>query len=157
MALKSKKIIYAIEKSIKIKSQFVINDERENLKNASSRGILNFGHTFGHALESLNNYKSSLNHGEAISIGMIIAAKISYLHGNLPKNELDEIVYHFKSCGLPIKSNLIKKEKFYRLLINDKKNQNGKINLILLNKIGEAFYAKNFELNQLKKLVLQTL
>ena len=157
LALNSKKIIYAIEKSIKIKSQFVINDERENLKNTSSRAILNFGHTFGHALESINNYKSSINHGEAISIGMIIAAKISYLHCNLPKNELDEIVYHFKSCGLPIKSNLIKKEKFYRLLINDKKNQNGKINLILLNKIGKAFYAKNFKLNQLKKLVLQTL
>ena len=66
-------------------------------------------------------------------------------------------MYHFKSCGLPIKSNLIKKEKFYKLLINDKKNQNGEINLILLNKIGKAFYAKNFELNQLKKLVLQTL
>ena len=47
--------------------------------------ILNFGHTFGHALESINNYKSSLNHGEAISIGMIIAAKISYLHEQSPK------------------------------------------------------------------------
>ena len=68
--------------------------------------MLNFGHTFGHALESINNYKSSLSHGEAISIGMIIAAKISYLVGSLPKYHLDEIVDHFKNCGLPIKSNL---------------------------------------------------
>ena len=157
LKLKPKKIIYAIEKSIKIKAEFLINDEKETLKNSSSRAMLNFGHTFGHALESLNNYKSSLSHGEAISIGMIIAAKISYLIGSLPKYQLDEIIAHFKNCDLPIKSNLIKKEKFYKLLINDKKNQNDKINLILLNKIGKAFYAKNFELIKLKNLIFQTL
>ena len=157
LELKPKKIIYAIEKSIKIKAEFLINDEKETLKNSSSRAMLNFGHTFGHALESLNNYKSSLSHGEAISIGMIIAAKISYLIGSLPKYQLDEIIAHFKNCDLPIKSNLIKQEKFYKLLINDKKNQNNKINLILLNKIGKAFYAKNFELIKLKNLIFQTL
>ena len=157
LKLKPKKIIYAIEKSIKIKAEFLINDEKETLKNSSSRAMLNFGHTFGHALESLNNYKSSLSHGEAVSIGMIIAAKISYLIGSLPKYQLDEIIDHFKNCDLPIKSNLIKKEKFYKLLINDKKNQNDEINLILLNKIGKAFYAKNFELIKLKNLISQTL
>ena len=155
--LKTKKIIYAINKSIKIKTKFVINDEKETLNNSSSRAMLNFGHTFGHALESINNYKSSLSHGEAISIGMVIATKISYLIGRLPKYQLDEIMDHFKNCGLPIKSSLIKKEKFYKLLINDKKNQNDEINLILLNKIGKAFYAKNFELIKLKNLISQTL
>lgn len=155
--LNTKSINYAIEKSIKIKRKFVIHDERELLNNSLSRAILNFGHTFGHALESLNNYKSTLTHGEAISIGMIIATKISYLIGSLPKYQLDEIIGHFKNCGLPIKSNLVKKEKFYKLLINDKKNQNDKINLILLSKIGKAFYAKNFELKKIKNLVFQTL
>ena len=126
-----------------------MHDEKEVLKNSSSRAVLNFGHTFGHALESINNYKSSLSHGEAISIGMIIAAKISYLINGLPKYQLDKIIDHFMNCGLPVKSNLIKKEKFYKILINDKKNQNDKINLILLSKIGKAFFAKNFHLKKI--------
>jgi len=153
--LTSIKIIYAIEKSIKIKNKFVMNDEKEILKNSSSRAMLNFGHTFGHALESINNYKASLSHGEAISIGMIIAANISYLIGSLPKYQLENIINHFKNCGLPIKNNLIKKEKFFELLINDKKNKNDKINLILLKKIGKAYYAKNFELKKIKNLIFQ--
>ena len=154
LELKTKEITYAIEKSIKIKIKFVKNDEKEILKNSLSRTMLNFGHTFGHALETINNYKSSLSHGEAISIGMIIAAKISHLIGNLSKYQLEKIITHFKNCGLPIKSNLILKEKFFKLLINDKKNQNDKINLILLSEIGKAFYAKNFELKKIKKLML---
>ena len=157
LKLKSKEITYAIEKSIRIKAKFIMKDEKETLKNSSSRAMLNFGHTFGHALETINNYKSSLSHGEAISIGMIIAAKISYLIGSLPKYQLDEIIDHFKNCGLPIKSNIVKKEKFYKLLINDKKNQKNKIDLILLNKIGKAFYAKNFRLKKIKNLNFQTL
>lgn len=155
--LKTKKIIYAIEKSIKIKIKFVINDEKETLKNSSSRAMLNFGHTFGHALESINNYKSSLSHGEAVSIGMVIAAKISYLNGSLPIYQLEKIIDHFKNCGLLIKNDLIKKEKFFNLLIHDKKNQNKKINLILLRKIGKAFYARNFELKKIKNFIFKTL
>ena len=154
--LEKKFIIYAIKKSIKIKSNFVIKDEKELLKNSYSRAVLNFGHTFGHALESMNNYKSNLTHGDAISIGMIIAAKISHHIGKLEKNHLDDIINHFKECGLPINSKLIKKEKFYRLLINDKKNQNKNINLILLNKIGKAYYAKNFELINIRNFILYT-
>ena len=153
-----KKIVsYAIEKSIKIKANFIMEDEKESLKNSSSRAILNFGHTFGHALESINEYKSTLTHGEAISIGMVIAVKISHQIGRLSKYQLDDIIEHFNKCGLPTSNNLIKKDRYYKFLINDKKNQNKKINLILLNKIGEAFYAKNFELNKIKNLVLHTL
>ena len=134
-----------------------MEDEKESLKNSSSRAILNFGHTFGHALESINEYKSTLTHGEAISIGMVIAVKISHQIGRLSKYQLDDIIEHFNKCGLPTSNNLIKKDRYYKFLINDKKNQNKKINLILLNKIGKAFYAKNFELKKIKNLVLQTL
>ena len=153
--LKNSKLLYAIEKSIKIKSKYVIKDEKEILKNSSSRAILNFGHTFGHALESTNNYKSSLNHGEAIAIGMISASKISYLTGSLSKKQLEEIIFHFKICSLPIKSKLINDKKFSKLLINDKKNQSNKINLILLKNIGNAFYAKNFEVKKVMSLILK--
>ena len=71
-------IMKAIVKSIRIKAKFVQHDEKETLTNSSSRAMLNFGHTFGHALETMNNYNTNLTHGEAISIGMALAAKISY-------------------------------------------------------------------------------
>ena len=153
LKLKNKEITYAIEKSIKIKAKYIANDEKEILKNSHSRAILNFGHSFGHALESLNNYKSSLPHGKAVSIGMAIASKISYLIGNLSKNQLDEIMIHLKNCNLPTNSNLIKNENFIKILIRDKKNQDGKINLILLKGIGEAYFAKNFKIKEVKKMV----
>ena len=132
-----------------------MNDEKELLNNSSSRAILNFGHTFGHALESMNNYKSNLNHGEAISIGMILAAKISKKIGNISKYQLDDIICHFKNFGLPTKSNLIKKDKFYKLLTSDKKNQGEKINIILLNEIGKAYFARNFQIKEIKNLILK--
>ena len=64
--LNSKFITQAIIESIKIKSYFVQNDEKEKLINDSSRAMLNFGHTFGHALELMNNYNNKLSHGEAV-------------------------------------------------------------------------------------------
>ena len=152
--LKNKQLNYAIEKSIKIKSKYITKDEKEVLKNSSSRAILNFGHTFGHALESLNRYKSSLTHGEAISVGMILASKISYSIGNITEKEYSEIISHFKKCSLPIKNKLIFDNKFFRLLINDKKNQGKKINLILLKKIGRAYFARNFDLKKIKFLTI---
>ena len=149
-------ITYAIERSIKIKAKFILQDEKEVLINSSSRALLNFGHTFGHALESINNYKSNLSHGEAVSIGMIIAAKISQSIGKISKHQLNDIINHFKKSGLSISSRLVKKNKFYKLLVNDKKNQNNKINLILLNKIGNAYYARNFKLIDIRNIIFQT-
>ncbi len=148
--LKKNILISAIEKSIKIKLKFIINDEKENLKNSSSRAMLNFGHTFGHVLESMNNYNSNLTHGEAISIGMILAAKVSYKKRKISKNQLEDLIVHFKNAQLPINSNMIKKNQFYKKLMNDKKNINEKINLILLKRIGSAYFARNFDIKDIK-------
>ena len=92
LLLKKNPLCYAILKSIKIKEKYVTSDEKEKLVNASSRAMLNFGHTFGHALESINKYRSNLTHGEAISIGMILATKISYRMKNIRRSELDDII-----------------------------------------------------------------
>ena len=146
-------IVKAIEKSIKIKLKFIIKDEKENLKNSSSRAMLNFGHTFGHALESMNNYKSNLTHGEAISIGMIMAAIISYKKNKISKDQLNDLIKHFKNAKLPIYSNITTKNQFYKRLINDKKNINDKINLILLKQIGSAYFARNFDINNIRNII----
>ena len=115
--------------------------------------MLNFGHTFGHALESINKYRSNLTHGEAISIGMILATKISYRMKNIRRSELDDIIYHFKQAGLPYSTKSMINNKLYKAITADKKNTNNKINLILLKKVGEAYYKRGLNITELKNLI----
>ena len=153
LLLKKNPLCYAILKSIKIKEKYVTSDEKENLVNSSSRAMLNFGHTFGHALESINKYRSNLTHGEAISIGMILATKISYRMKNIRRSELDDIIYHFKQAGLPYSTKSMINNKLYKAITADKKNTNNKINLILLKKVGEAYYKRGLNITELKNLI----
>ena len=153
LLLKKNPLCYAILKSIKIKEKYVTRDEKEKLVNSSSRAMLNFGHTFGHALESINKYRSNLTHGEAISIGMILAAKISYRMKNIRRSELDDIIYHFKQAGLPYSTKSMINNKLYKAITADKKNTNNKINLILLKKVGEAYYKRGLNITELKNLI----
>ena len=153
LLLKKNPLCYAILKSIKIKEKYVTSDEKEKLVNSSSRAMLNFGHTFGHALESINKYRSNLTHGEAISIGMILATKISYKMKNIKRSELDDIIYHFKQAGLPYSTKSMINNKLYKAIAADKKNTNNKINLILLKKVGEAYYKRGLNIKELKNLI----
>jgi len=141
--LEKNAIVYSIYKSVKIKSKYVEQDNKERLINKNSRAILNFGHTFGHAIETFYNYKTKITHGEAISIGMIFASKLSKNLGYISIDELDKIINHFKRTGLPIRDNNINYKKILTILKKDKKNNNDKINLILLKKIGRAYFARN--------------
>jgi len=141
--LEKNALIYSIYKSIKIKAKFVTLDSKEILANDNSRAILNFGHTFGHALETLYQYRNKITHGEAISIGMIIVSNLSNKLCNLNTLDLERIINHFLKVDLPIKYNKINNKKILKLIQIDKKNNEGKINLILLKKIGKAYYSKN--------------
>ena len=143
----------AIVKSIEIKSKYVERDEKEKLINSSSRALLNFGHTFGHALETMNNYNTKLTHGEAISIGMAISSKISYKIGNISKSEYENIINHLKKAGLPYFDKRIRRNTIFKLIMLDKKNTNNIINLILLKKIGQAYYHRDLSITKVKKLL----
>ena len=116
-----------INRNIKIKLKIVQSDEFEN----GERKILNFGHTIGHAIE--NNYK--LTHGQAISIGMMCAAKISNEITGF--NKVEDVITLLQQYGLPVGFSFNKGivEKAIRL---DKKRTVDKINFILLHKIGNA-------------------
>ena len=115
--------------------------------------MLNFGHTFGHALETMNNYNTKLTHGEAISIGMSFAAKISYKINNIKEFEYNMIVDHLKKIGLPHHDKSINSNKIYKLIQTDKKNTKGKINLVLLKKIGQAYFERGLDKKRIKKLL----
>ena len=135
-----------IHESIKTKSKIVTQDEKEN----GIRAILNFGHTFGHAIEAKNNYKG-ISHGEAVVLGMIIASEISYLENYITRKELDEIKSLITSLGL---SSDYKKYNYSDLkpfILNDKKVSKGKLNLILLKKLGSAFKTSKFKNSNLSK------
>ena len=143
----------AILKSIMIKLWYIKNDPKEKLINFNSRAILNFGHSIGHSLETFYSYKSKLNHGEAISIGMLIEAKISYKLGYLSKVHLNKIEDHFKNAKLKLSDKNIKNNNLLNIIKKDKKNINGMINIILLNSIGKAFFARNIKFNLIKQII----
>ena len=146
-------IIQAIAKSINIKAKYINKDEKESLINSSSRAMLNYGHTFGHALETINKYGSSLTHGEAISVGMVIAAKLSYKLNNLNIKEFEDIVDHFKKVGLPTFNKKQNHSDLFKIITSDKKNKGNKINLVLLKRIGKSYYKRGLNILNIKKLI----
>ena len=151
--LKNTTISEAIYRSILIKRKFVLIDEKEKLKNKYSRAILNFGHTFGHALEKYYNYKNRLTHGEAISIGMMMAATISYNLKYLSYIELQKIKKHFQLNNLPISDKKMYNSEIINIIKKDKKNIDNKINFVLIKKIGNAFLYNKINSENITKLI----
>ncbi len=145
----TKIIEQAILKSINIKLNYVTKDPYEKMINKNSRAMLNFGHTIGHSLETFYNYSSSLNHGEAISIGMLVESRISNKLGYLNNNELRKIEAHFIKTKLKMFDRNLKNSKIINILKKDKKNLNDQINIVLLKKIGDSFFARNIEINKI--------
>ena len=130
-----------IKKSIQIKGEIVTVDENEKY---GSRIMLNYGHTLGHAIESSTNLEQ-YTHGEAVSIGMSFAAKLSN-HLNMLSD--DDLKLHndiLKKFDLPVSPDNIDWEKCFELIKNDKKVKNGKINWILLESLGKAVVRDNID------------
>ena len=129
-----------IDTSVQIKNKIVLADPFEK----GERKKLNFGHTFGHAIESYYLEKRTpISHGEAVFMGMILETKISDLSES-DKNEIKN--YVLSNFALPYTP---KKSSLHKFLINDKKNQNGKINFTLLNGIGDCSFDNLFSLDEL--------
>ncbi len=134
----------AIAVSCATKAVIVAADERET----GQRALLNLGHTFGHALEAATGYSDRLIHGEAIAIGMVMAAEYSSTRGHCPADVPTAIQAHFYNVGLPTSLSQIPggtptSEKLMELIAQDKKVTRGRLNFILLRAIGEAFIARD--------------
>ena len=149
LALDSLVLEKTISHCCKMKADIVAMDEKE----ANTRALLNLGHTFGHAIENSTNYNYYL-HGEAIAIGMVMAAEFSYIIGNLSKEHLERIIKLIKNANLPITINVkIDKNKFFNAMSVDKKVKKGKIILILLESIGKSYISDDHCLIELNTLV----
>jgi 3-dehydroquinate synthase len=125
----------AIKRSVEIKAEIVSKDEYET---GNDRIKLNFGHTIGHALESATSYDSLL-HGEAVSIGMVVAANISSALSYCEENLVVEIKNILESYNLPTRvPENINLDNLYAIAKSDKKVRAGKINWVLLKEVGES-------------------
>ena len=143
----------AIFKSIIIKLYYVKKDVKEKLTNNKSRAMLNLGHSVGHALEAFYNYKKTLNHGEAVTTGIITEAIISNKLGILKDIQLSRILKHFKNAKLKITDKNIKNDKIINIMKKDKKNTNNKVNIVLLKSIGISFYCREIDISKIKKII----
>jgi len=120
-----------------IKVKVAQDDETES----GERKILNFGHTIGHAIESLSlKTKQPLLHGEAVSIGMVIEAQLSQFKGYLSPKEVQQIKDVLQKVGLPVEVPDLPIEQILSMLHTDKKNEKGTVNYSLLKSIGNAIY-----------------
>lgn len=134
------KLAYAIERSCQNKAEVVAADETEQ----GQRALLNLGHTFGHAIEAAMGYGNWL-HGEAISAGMLQAAYMSMLLGDLAAEDVERIRRIFTHANLPVyPPKDMTNDKFLHFMAGDKKVQAGKLRLVLMKKIGEAYVSGEY-------------
>jgi 3-dehydroquinate synthase len=124
---------YAVQRSCELKAQVVAADERE----AGLRAILNFGHTFGHAIEAGAGYGEWL-HGEAVGTGMVMAAELSARAGTLSRADAERVKRLIERAGLPMRGPNLGMERYLELMQVDKKAAAGKVRFILLEGLGRA-------------------
>jgi 3-dehydroquinate synthase len=135
---------YAVAHAIRCKARTVAADEREG----GARGLLNLGHTFGHALEAAIGYSDALLHGEAVSIGMVLAFDLSARLGLCPPEDAARVRRHLVSVGLPVNppSRLGNNgAQLVELMGQDKKVHDGRITFVLARGIGRAFLARDVD------------
>jgi 3-dehydroquinate synthase len=141
----------AIATSVKAKAAIVEADEREE---SGARALLNLGHTFGHALEAFAGYSDRLLHGEAIAIGMRLAFTFSVEQRLCPAADAARVERHLAEVGLPYRITGMQgppptPEELLKLMAQDKKVKGGKLALVLVRGIGQAFVERNVPMEKL--------
>jgi 3-dehydroquinate synthase len=126
-------LLHAVTQSCRIKAEIVAADERE----AGERALLNFGHTFGHAIETGVGYGEWL-HGEAVAAGMVLAANLSERLGALAHDDVERLCGLLRRAGLPVDAPPLGASRYLELMRRDKKADMGKVHLVLLNRLGSA-------------------
>ncbi len=124
---------HAIAESCRIKAEVVAADERES----GERAILNFGHTFGHAIEAAAGYGEWL-HGEAVAAGMVLAAELSRRVTGLPAADAERLALLLAEARLPVAPPKIPTARWIELMSRDKKAQGGAMRFVLLEALGRA-------------------
>lgn len=146
-----------ITKSCENKARIVSQDEKES----GVRALLNFGHTFAHTFENELNYSNDLLHGEAVGIGMLMAAKMSQNLDMIDSAQFEIIKNHLEKAGLNIDLKKIRsnwnQENLTNHLYKDKKTEHKNLTFILLTKIGQAVIKKGISEKEFQKIIAKML
>jgi 3-dehydroquinate synthase len=137
LAREADALAYAVEQSCRNKAEVVAQDERES----GVRALLNFGHTFGHAIEAGTGYGTWL-HGEAVAAGMVMAARLSERMGHLSNADVDRVVRVLERAGLPLAAPDLGRERYLDLMGHDKKVEGGRLKFVVLRTIGDAIVSE---------------
>lgn len=141
-------IKYIVHRSCLIKGEVVEKDEKEE----DLRAILNYGHTIGHAVESLTNY-TTYKHGEGVAMGMVSAANLSQAMGLLKNEDSQRIQSLLEAVGLPTSLPVLNLEELIAALAHDKKVVSDKLRFVLPTEIGRVVITEEISLEVLKKII----
>jgi 3-dehydroquinate synthase len=149
---------HAIATSCRMKAAIVARDERET----GDRALLNLGHTFGHALEAAAGFSDRLLHGEAVALGMALAAEFSARLGALAPDKAARAIRHLAGAGLPVRLREVAggvpdADRLMDLMAQDKKVKRGKLTFILLRDIGDAYIASDIDPAPLRAFLVEKL
>lgn len=136
-------------RSARIKAEIVEKDE----KDLGIRAILNYGHTVGHAIESASGFK--IEHGAAIALGMLAAAKLSNRMGLLARSELLRLTDLLHKAGLPTAMPKLEIKEIIEAVKHDKKVLKGKVRFILLKSLGRAFITDEVSLSLIEEILAE--
>jgi 3-dehydroquinate synthase len=142
-------LVHAVRRSCELKARIVAEDEKES----GVRALLNFGHTFGHAIEAGTGYGTWL-HGEAVAAGMVMAAELSSLMGHLKKTDVGRVRALLKRAGLPVTGPALAPERLVGLMALDKKAAKGRTRFVVLEAIGRAALAADVDDAQVRRAVV---
>ena len=141
-------VAHAIQRSCAIKAEIVAQDEKEQ----SVRALLNFGHTFGHAIEKLTGY-GNWTHGDAVAVGMVLAARLSENMSLITPEDVQNIEEILTAANLPISLPNIDPAELLAAMQSDKKVKDRNIQLVLLKNIGEAFLTADYSQEDLVNIL----
>lgn len=149
---------YAVKKSVEAKVRVVMEDERES----GARALLNLGHTFAHAFEAGAKYDGALLHGEAVGLGLSLAFKHSARLGIASGQDATRVEKHLDLMGLPVNAATAPggpydADALLKAMAHDKKNEGGKLTLILARGIGQAFVQKEADPAPVRALLKEEL
>jgi 3-dehydroquinate synthase len=149
---------YAVTSSVAAKARIVGQDERET---TGTRALLNLGHTFGHALEAETGFSDRLLHGEAVALGMVLAARYSARRGYIVDADAERITVAIDAAGLPSEIAALELacdgEALAAHMLHDKKMDAGTLPFILLRGIGEAFVDKAVDMRDVAAFLAEEL
>ena len=149
---------YAVDQSVAAKARIVAEDERET---TGARALLNLGHTFGHALEAETGFSDRLLHGEAVALGMVLAARYSARKGYISQADAARVSAAIGAGGLPTEIAALglscTGQALMAHMLHDKKMDAGTLPFVLLRSIGEAFLDKAVALDDVAVFMAEEL